>query len=236
MLLLFDIDGTLIRGRGAGRRSLGRAFAEVYEVADIEAAMDRVEFNGRTDPEIIRNVATSAGLAPADYEPRLPRLHATYLRHLETLAGERGGAHPCPGFPELLAELAIRPGVVLGLLTGNIETGARIKLEPFDLNRFFVDGGFGSDAEDRPAIAAIARRKFQQRLACDFAPGQVVVIGDTVHDVTCGQVNGFRTLAVGTGGVPEERLRSVGPDAYLPDFGDVPAALRLLELEFGLPA
>lgn len=232
MLLLFDIDGTLIRGRGAGRRSLGLAFAEVYAVADIDAAMDRVEFNGRTDPQIIRDVARAAGLEPTEYEPRLGELTAAYLRHLETLAGEAGGAHPCPGVPELLEALEPRPDVVLGLLTGNIEAGARIKLDPFDLNRFFQDGGYGSDAEERPAIAAIARRKFEQRLARTFEPERVVVIGDTVHDVTCGQANGFRTIAVGTGGVAEERLRAVGPDVYLPDFGDVAAVLRRLDEGF----
>lgn len=235
MLLLFDIDGTLIRGRGAGRRSLGRAFTEVFDAAAIDVAMDRVEFNGRTDPQIIRDVAAAAGIARGIYEPALPALTAAYLRHLEALAGEPGGAHPCPGIPELLESLAARPGVALGLLTGNIESGARIKLEPFGLNRYFVDGGYGSDAEERPAIAAIARTKLERRLAREFQAGQVVVIGDTIHDVTCGQVNGFRTLAVGTGGVSEERLRTAEPDLYLGDFSDLPATLRLFETAFGLP-
>lgn len=234
-LLLFDIDGTLIRGKGAGRRSLGRAFSEVFGVADIDAAMDRVEFNGRTDPQIIRGVARAAGIADADLAPRLPALTASYLEHLRGLAGEPGGAHPCPGYPELLDRLVDRPGITLGLLTGNIEPGARIKLEPFGMNRYFADGGYGSDHEERPAIAAIARRKFEARLGHDLAPENVMVIGDTVHDVTCGRENGFRTLAVGTGGVAESTLRGAAADFYFDDFSDVERVLRQLETGFALP-
>ena len=234
-LLLFDIDGTLIRGRGAGRRSLGRAFAQVFGVADIEAAMDRVEFNGRTDPQIIEGVATAAGIPDAHLHPRLDELTASYLEHLRGLAGEPGGAHPCPGYPELLDRLVDRPGIALGLLTGNIEPGARIKLEPFGMNRYFADGGYGSDHAERPTIAAIARKKFEARLGHAFAPEDVVVIGDTVHDVTCGRQNGFRTVAVGTGGVAEATLRAAAADSYFHDFSDVAAVLQLLEAEFSIP-
>jgi phosphoglycolate phosphatase-like HAD superfamily hydrolase len=156
-LLLFDIDGTLIRGRGAGRRSLGRAFAQVFGVADIEAAMDRVEFNGRTDPQIIRRRPRRRDRRS---RPRPALARARHLpEHLRGLAGEPGG----PTLPRLseLDRLVDRPGIALGLLTGNIEPGARIKLEPFGMNRYFADGGYGSDHEERPTIAAIARQKFR---------------------------------------------------------------------------
>lgn len=228
-LILFDIDGTLITG-GAGRRSLGVAFSEVFELEPdaVDQAMRRVTFNGRTDPSIIRDVARELGFEPDRIDDAFERLIETYLRHLDRLTMQPVG-RLCPGFPELLDALERRPGVVLGLLTGNIEAGARIKLKPFDLNRWFPAGGFGSDSPDRAAIAATARRKFEVIVGHVIEPRQVLVVGDTIHDVACGRANDFRTLAVTTGGVPLDRLAAAGADLLFENLADVPAVVSAIE-------
>jgi phosphoglycolate phosphatase-like HAD superfamily hydrolase len=228
-LLLFDIDGTLMTG-GAGRKSLGMAFGEVFrlDAEPLDAAMKRVPFNGRTDPAIIRDVAREAGVTDEDFEDGLERLYETYLRHLDINSREPG-PRLCAGVPELLERLEARPGIGLGLLTGNIEPGARIKLRGFDLNRYFPAGGFGSDSADRAIIAATARSRFEVLLGAPIAPESVLVIGDTVHDIDCGRVNGFRTLGVGTGGVALEAMAAVGADRVLADLGDTDAVLNELE-------
>ncbi|HEX7879535.1 MAG TPA: HAD family hydrolase [Candidatus Eisenbacteria bacterium] len=227
-LLLFDIDGTLMTG-GAGRRSLGMAFGEVFrlDAGPLDAAMKRVPFNGRTDPAIIRDVAREAGLTDDEFEGGMERLYETYLRHLDTNSREPGPAL-CPGVPELLDQLESRAGIGLGLLTGNIEPGARIKLRGFDLNRYFPAGGFGSDSADRAIIASTARHRFEVLLGAPIPAESVVVIGDTVHDVACGRVNGFRTLAVGTGGVALESMAEAGADMVLADLADTDGVLRHL--------
>ena len=144
-LVLFDIDGTLISGGRAGRRSLGAAFEEIFDLEDVERFMKQVSFNGRTDPLIVRDVARVAGIESSRLEDALEKLYDCYLQKLREITGGPHGSSLCPGFPELLEALEKQPGVMLGLLTGNIEAGARTKLEPFDLNRYFGAGGFGSD-------------------------------------------------------------------------------------------
>lgn len=228
-LILFDIDGTLITG-GAGRRSLGVAFGEVFQLdaGTVDQAMRRVTFNGRTDPAIIRDVAAELGFGPDRIDDNFEPLVETYLRHLDRLTMQPMG-RLCPGFPGLLDALERRPGVVLGLLTGNIEAGARIKLKPFDLNRYFPAGGFGSDSSDRAVIAAAARSKFEVIVGHAIEPRQVLVVGDTIHDVACGRANDFRTLAVTTGGVPLDRLAEAGADLLFEDLADVPGVVAAIE-------
>ncbi len=216
-LILFDIDGTLIRGGGAGRKAIEAAFVEVFGVADVSAKMAGIELNGRTDPVIVRAMAHNCGIPEETLADSFEAVFETYLRHLKVNVSEAFPAQLCPGLPGLLEAIEERKGMTLGLLTGNIEAGARIKLEPFDLNRYFAAGGFGSDAEDRPEIARIARRKFEVIAGRSIPPEDVLVIGDTVHDVHCGAVNGFRTLAVTTGGVSASELATSNPDLLLED-------------------
>jgi phosphoglycolate phosphatase len=195
--------------------------------------MRRVQFNGRTDPVIIRDLAAEADISVPHFEERLEALYETYLRHLDVLSREPG-PRLCPGVPELLERLEAEGGFTLGLLTGNIEAGARIKLRAFDLNRYFAAGGFGSDSPDRSIIAARAREKYEALVGHPIPAEAVLVVGDTVHDVKCGRDNGFRTLAVGTGRVPLADLDAAGANHVRATLEPIEAVIdevrRLLEV------
>lgn len=236
-LILFDVDGTLIDTAGAGRRSLERAFETVLGLRDVAAVSARVRFNGKTDPIIIAEIAREAGLDAAEVGRFAPPLERAYL---DALRDEMSRPDPrrrtIPGVVALLEALAPRPGVTLGLLTGNIEEGARLKLAPFELNRFFPDGGFASDHADRTAIARIAHEKLSRRAGIPFERERTWVIGDTELDVACARDNGFRAAAVDSGWTPRERLVSARPDLLLDDFTDVPAVIAALELDGETPA
>ncbi|ANM31306.1 hypothetical protein ABI59_19605 [Acidobacteria bacterium Mor1] len=228
-LLLFDIDGTLIETGGAGKRALERAFADAFEIGDFEQRTAAVEYAGRTDPGILAALAQALGVPRDRFEAERETLLANYFDGLRTLLRED---HPSkrtlPGVVPLLEALAPRPGAHLGLLTGNMEQSARIKLDAFDLNRFFPEGGFSSDHADRREIARAARQKLEQHLGQRFAPADVVVIGDTEHDVDCARANSFRAVAVSTGWVPRERLEAAQPDVLLDGFEDLPAVMTAL--------
>jgi phosphoglycolate phosphatase-like HAD superfamily hydrolase len=230
-VVLFDVDGTLIDTVGAGRRAVEQAFLEVFAV---DAILPRraVRFAGMTDPAIFHALGRALGIERATYEDRLARLHEAYLVALATeMARPDPRRRVLPGVIELLETLAGRDDVHLGLLTGNLERGARIKLGAFGLNRFFACGGFGSDAPDRVAIARIAREKVARATGRAFDPARVVVVGDTEHDVTCARANGFRAVAVASGWTPRDELERSAPDALLVDLADRSAALRALGVD-----
>jgi phosphoglycolate phosphatase-like HAD superfamily hydrolase len=230
-LVLFDIDGTLIDTAGAGRRSIEHAFHRVLGVDGIEAVSARVRFEGKTDPIIIAEMAREAGVA----ESRIAELEREVREaYLEALRLEMARSDPrrrvLPGVVPLLEDLVPRSGVAIGLLTGNIEEGARTKLEPFGLNRYFPAGGFSSDHGDRGQIARLAREKLEAHSGMRFDASRVFVIGDTDHDVACARVNGFRSIAVPSGFVSMERIQAAGPDVLFDDLADLPRVLAALEL------
>ncbi len=228
-LLLFDIDGTLIETAGAGKRALERAFADAFGIDEFEQRTAAVEYAGRTDPGILASLADALGVPREHFEAQRETLLENYFEGLRTLLLED---HPrkrtLPGVVPLLEALAPLPRAHMGLLTGNMERSARIKLDAFDLNRFFPAGGFSSDHADRREIARAARQKLERHLGQPFAPSDVVVIGDTEHDVDCARANGFRAVAVSTGWVPRERLEAARPDVILDGFEDLPAVLTAL--------
>jgi phosphoglycolate phosphatase-like HAD superfamily hydrolase len=228
-LILFDVDGTLIDVAGAGRRSMEGAFREVLGVDGLERA-GAVPYAGRTDPLIFASMAEACGVDPATFRERKDDLVRSFVRALE-LEMQRPDPRRrvLPGVRALLERLEAMDGVHLGLLTGNLEAGARIKLEPFDLNRFFPAGGFASDDPDRRTIARVAHGRMSELTGIDFPPEAVTVVGDTDHDVDCARANGFRAVAVDSGWVPRERLERSRPDALLDDLSD-PGVMAALEL------
>lgn len=226
-LILFDIDGTLVKVLGAGRRALAEAFGRVFERPDAIAHLDPEWFAGKTDLYIFRQVALDSGITSWDYDRRYTELEGTYLELLRRQVEEHPDAHALPGAEALLMALSNgNGGPALGLLTGNIEAGARVKLEPFGLNRFFPSGGFGSDALDRADIGRVARERFERRLGLLIEPGQVVVVGDTPADILAARACGFRVLAVASGWNDPETLQSASPDMFAIDLNDT---ARLVE-------
>jgi phosphoglycolate phosphatase len=215
-LVLFDIDGTLIRDAGVARSSFAEALVTVY---GFDGSVDRFDFSGRTDPQIAHMILADAGLEHAVIERRLPELWEVYLQGLSAGAN-RESIFALPGVEPLLDALATRDDCVLGLLTGNIEPGARIKLGPPDLNRHFTFGAFGSDSRHREELPPIAVERAQAATGRSFTPRDVVIIGDSIYDVRCGVPHDATTIAVASGKTSADRLIAENPTHFFPSLQD----------------
>jgi len=216
-LVLFDIDGTLITDSGAARRSYGHALRETY---GFEGDLNRYDFSGRTDPQITAMVLGDAGFSEAAIAARAPQLWETYLGELAQHAtSERVRA--LPGIPELLDRLASMSDVTLALLTGNIERGARLKLAPPELNRYFPFGAFGSDSARREELPPIAVERASLVDGHRFGGREVVIIGDSIYDVRCGVPHDATTIAIASGKTPAARLLAENPHHFFESAEDV---------------
>jgi phosphoglycolate phosphatase len=213
-LVLFDIDGTILTASGAGRRALEQALHEVYGTA---GPIDRYDFRGGTDLLIIRELMRMAAAVAAGEE----RLFARYAERLGEEIGEGQGVRLYPGVAALVERLAASPGCVVGLLTGNSEAGARIKLRPTGLWPHFRFGAYGTDHEDRNRLPAVAAARAEALLGRPFQGADTVVIGDTPRDIGCARAFGARAIAVATGWHGLDALEAHGPDHLFPDLGDV---------------
>lgn len=228
-LLLFDIDGTLIITGGAGGRAVARACAALFPLEADGSAYEGVPLAGRTDRWIFAEYARRHGVEidAAD----LARMREAYLQHLAREIHEpSSGKRVLPGVRALLERLSGHDEVCLGLLTGNVADGARIKLEHFDLWRYFVAGGFGDSALDRTAVFNAALAAVSATCGARFDPEDVVVVGDTPLDVAVAVETGARSVAVTTGTYSAESLWAAGADEVLENLGDLSAALRALRI------
>lgn len=208
-LLIFDIDGTLIT-TSAGRRAFDVALAEVY---GIERGTEGLQMAGWTDPAIFARACEKHGLDPEAF----PAWKLSFLSHLASEL-RRDAGRILPGVFELLSTCLMEPGFLLTLGTGNVEEGARLKLAPHDLNRFFPDGGFGGDGTTRDEVIATAIRRASRRLGGEFSA--MVVVGDTPLDIACGKANGCHTIGLATGHFGADILRRSGADVVLQDLSD----------------
>lgn len=211
-LALFDVDGTLIDADGSGRHALALAFAETFDLGETPVLAGRVRFSGELDPVIHRRIARLLGISDQRLAHARERLLASYLTHLQAAVGIPGKSRVLPGVLPLLARLAETPDLRLGLVTGNLEAGARIKLALHDLNHFFPSGGFGEDGPDRAAVARVAVSRVAAGSTVPVKPDLVTIIGDSERDVECGRRNGYRTLAVVSGWTSREELAAEKPD------------------------
>jgi len=216
-LLLFDIDGTLVLTGGAGLRAMTRACEEVIGHAD---ALDGIPVAGRTDWIILHDTLTRLGRdLDRDLFDRLRDRYVDYLRH-EILQPGKGFNGALPGVPDLLEGLHGRDDVYLALLTGNFEAGARIKLERFDLWRYFRCGAYGDDAPDRNALVPVAVERASACGIPTLPPADVIVVGDTPHDVACARAAGATAIGVATGGYTADELRACGADVVFDTLRD----------------
>jgi phosphoglycolate phosphatase len=211
---------------GAGARAMVRASEAVFGPS---RGFDGIPMAGRTDPWIVQQMAASCDAA-CD-ESSLRRFHDIYLDHLRTeihQPGPRKGL--MPGVRELLATLAARDDVYLALLTGNFAAGARVKLEYFDVWRYFRCGAFGEDAPHRNALLQTAIARVEACGGPRFCASDAIVVGDTPLDVAVAVAGGARSVAVATGSYDVETLAASGADAVLEDFSDLDASLTAFGL------
>ena len=200
-LVLFDIDGTLVLTGGAGTKAFTQTFSHVF---GLHHGTERIKFAGRTDVSLVREFFQIHGVPESPENFR--QFFDNYIFWLEHVLADSPGGH-CHGVTGFIKDLLALPQPpMLGLLTGNIQLGAEIKLRRYGLWDFFVMGGFADDHEERNHIAAAALQRGRRVLAADLQPQEIVVIGDTPFDVRCGKFIGAKTLAVATGGSKYEEL------------------------------
>lgn len=221
-LILFDIDGTLLLSLGAGRRALIAAMAA--EIPHVESAVARVRFDGKTDPQIVREMLTAAGEGPAD-ESRIAAILDRYVGCLRReLARPGHRTDIMPGVLELLDRLEQEQAVLLGLLTGNLAVGAGLKLESGRIRpERFAIGAFGSDHAVRAELPAIAAARAEPHFGRLPSGAEIVIIGDTPADVTCGDAVGARPIGVATGAYTTDDLVAAGAYAAFTDLSDADA-------------
>jgi phosphoglycolate phosphatase len=223
-LVLFDIDGTLLSAGVVFRNALAEALRECFGRT---GPIDGFEFSGKTDPQIVRCLMREAGLSDATIDVRMPEALDRYEAGLLPLLDDRS-VRAKPGAIPLVQSLAADPRVLLGLLTGNLERCARAKLAPLGLNDCFSFGAFGSDAENRGRLPAVAVERAFRATARRYVGKQVVIIGDSVEDVRCGRNIGVRSVAVASGMTSRSALSAEKPDAILDDFRDIGVCLRAI--------
>lgn len=224
-LFLFDVDGTLVTARGAGRAALARALRDTYGT---EGAIDAYDFRGKTDPRIVFDLMGGAGIADDVIVARLSACFDAYVAYLEREIGDGSRVTVLPGIAEVVRALAARDDALVGLLTGNIEAGARVKLRPTGLVPLFRVGAYGSDSMDRRRLPAVACERARALARREFPFERVTIIGDTPLDVDCARACGAVAVAVATGQHAAGELAACAPDLLFTDFSDVAGALAAL--------
>jgi phosphoglycolate phosphatase-like HAD superfamily hydrolase len=218
LAILFDIDGTLITTGGAGAASWRLAFEELYEIpADIGEFSDA----GMTDPEVGRKTF-EAVLHREPERKEFTRLLERRLHHLHQTVEDSDGYRVLPGVEELLPRL-IEAGYMVGLVTGNTEAAAHVKLHRAKLNRFFSFGGYGSDSNERGEVTRIALKRASLVYGDEVQPDQAIAVGDTPLDVKGAHAAGIECLGVGAYKFSAEQLDEAGADYAIPSLeGDLP--------------
>jgi len=222
-LILFDIDGTLIDSGEAGSRSLNLSFKELFSIAN---GFHGISMAGKTDTQIMQEGLLKHGIS---VDGNFDVVINTYLKYLrKEIHNDR--RHMKPGIYELLEKLSLTKDIQIGLLTGNIESGARIKLEPFELNKYFPTGAFGSDDEDRNKLLPIAINRFEEICRRKISTDECIVIGDTPRDVHCAKIYGATCIGVATGPYSIDELIGAGADYAVKDLFNYNNLLQFLTM------
>jgi phosphoglycolate phosphatase len=221
-VLLFDVDHTLLAAGGAGFRAMDRAF---LEICGVENATRGIVPDGKTDPMLFGEALVRCRLAAAGSPPP-PEL----VRRYEILFPEEMAAPPAvlmPGVRELLDSLSGRPQVLLGLLTGNLERTAQVKVATFGLDHYFTFGAYGSDHGDRLRLPPIAVERAERLAGLPIGLGRhVVILGDTPRDVVCARAWGATAVGIATGRSSRSQLLDAGAHLVFEDLADTEAVLQ----------
>lgn len=222
-LLLWDIDGTLIWSGGAGERAMERA---TKNTMGIDLDLHTIDYSGRTDKHIARMILEHFG-RPVTPEAVHDFAEAYLIFLAEELPLRKGKVHP--GILAILERVRQRKDLAQGLLTGNLERGAQVKLRHFDVWHYFEFGAYAEDGAERNELGPHAIRKAAELFSAEFPPENVFVIGDTPHDIECGKGIGAKTIAAATGKFNAEELLAHNPTAVLTDFADVDGFFTLID-------
>jgi phosphoglycolate phosphatase-like HAD superfamily hydrolase len=226
-LLIFDIDGTLMLSGGAARRAMNQAFLQLH---GIESAFGAIVPDGKTDPLIFREIFANHDVDVSDEAAVFTDIRELYARYLVEEMPRADKARLMPGAIPLLEKLSDDRGLSLGLLTGNFETTARIKLGRFGLNRFFPYGAFASDNADRERLLPVAVQRAETFLGRPIGLGpHVIVIGDTPRDVECALIHGATAIGVAASRYTIADLESAGAHTVLPSLEDIPAFMHAID-------
>ncbi len=214
-LVLFDIDGTLLHGGPLWKQSFMGALGHYFP----QLEFPKMPFCGKTDLQICHELMTKAGFEESVISESIHKVVELYIKNARVACQGRGDeVSVLPGVRELLDHLAKDDRVLLGLLTGNVRDGADLKLTCAGLAHYFKFGVFCNDNHDRYKLPTIAAQRALQQYGQDFSGKNIVIIGDTIHDVNCGKSIGVRSIAVGTGrNIPTEDLLAQNPDYYFHD-------------------
>ncbi len=223
-IVLFDLDWTLIYTGGSGLRALNHAFERQFKIPD---AMKIVNPDGKTDPAICREMVR-VHLSRDASQNEIKMLCEGYLERLAVEIPIAEGYRILPGIPELLETLKKRTDVLIGLGTGNLQEGAKIKLSRAGFMPYFKFGGFGSDAEERPVVLALGAQRGEALAGHAVAARDRVVIGDNIRDVQAGQAIGATTIAVASGPMSYDELAATNPDYVFQDLSDTDKVLETI--------
>jgi phosphoglycolate phosphatase-like HAD superfamily hydrolase len=222
-LILFDIDGTILLTGGAAVRAVNRAFEKLFGITN---AMDGIRADGKTDPIILREIFHKN--LGRDFRPEEASIvYKEYVLFLVEEITDSKGFKIMPGITQLIKTLSIEEGLTLGLATGNIEEGARIKLKRPGLNSYFKFGGFGSDSEERNQLIRIAIERGKNLFGHRQELEATFVIGDTPFDIIHGREAGAKVVAVATGSYSADELEKYDPDFLFEDFSDFKSVLKI---------
>jgi phosphoglycolate phosphatase len=226
-LILFDIDGTILWSDGAGRRAMEGALGEIFGAAGSTG----YHYDGKTDMQIVRDLMRLEGHDDESIDARMAALLDRYLERLvEELDAKDRRIQRFHGVLELIDALEAREDCIIGLLTGNLERGAQLKLRAVGLapERFII-GAFGSDHEIRAELPQVAQRRAFEQLGVAIDGSAIIIVGDTPADIACGRPIGARTIAVATGRYSTAELAAHDPFAVFADLRDTAAILRAID-------
>ena len=223
LLVLWDVDHTLIENNGVNKET----YAKAFELLTGRQAKHRAETDGRTEPEIMRNMLIAHGIQPtAEHLGRVVEVLETATAANASRLHDRG--HELPGARDALAALRGMPGIVQSVLSGNTRPNAYTKLSAFGLEEYldFEVGGYGSDDDVRANLVGVAQRRASVKYGVSFGPAITVLVGDTPRDVLAGLDGGAHVVAVASGSDDMNALREAGADVVLPDLRDTQAVVR----------
>jgi phosphoglycolate phosphatase len=229
-ILLWDIDGTLMRSAETG--SYKDYFVPMLErVFATSGCLPQMQVSGMTDLQIVIEALRDEGITRQHVEERLDQLRECYMQEMRRVAGNGNQFFRLlPGVREVLEAIASEPRYHSALLTGNIEPAAYLKTELMGLSKYFdLPGAFGDESHDRRDLPSLAAARIREHLQMDLAPQQFIVIGDTPNDIDCAKHFGAKVLAVGTGRLfSKEEILACKPDAYVADLADVELVMSKL--------